>query len=84
MQIVQELNVVEVSDALHTTRRVVIIQRDDGFYSHAEQYYYVSKDEGEVAAEGWCTLPAEGIYEDLRAALLEGRIAFALQHGVAY
>lgn len=83
MRVVQELEVVEVSYALHPTRRVVILQRKDGFYSYAEQYYYVSEDDGGVVAEGWYTLPAEGIYADLRVAVFEGRTAFARQHGVA-
>ncbi len=82
MQVVQELEIVEVSHALHPTRRVVILQRKDGFYSWAEQYYYVSEDDGDVVAEGWCTLPAEGIYADLRAAVFEGRAAFSRQHGI--
>lgn len=83
MQVVQELEIVEISHALHSTRRVVILQRKDGFYSYAEQYYYVSEDDGDVVAEGWCTLPAEGIYADLRVAVFEGRTAFARQHGIA-
>ncbi|TQN63015.1 hypothetical protein FLX27_05490 [Agrobacterium tumefaciens] len=83
MRVVQELEVVEVSYALHPTRRVVILQRKDGFYSYAEQYYYVSEDDGGVVGEGWCTLPAEGIYADLHVAVFEGRTAFVRQHGIA-
>ena len=84
MRIVQELDIIEVSTAVHSTRRIIIAQREDGFYTYAEQYHYVSQSDGEIIAEGWHTLPEEGIYADLHVAEIEGRAAFARRHGVSY
>ncbi|WP_431323152.1 hypothetical protein [Rhizobium sp. YTU87027] len=84
MRIVKELDVVEIGTALHPKRRIVIVQRDDGLYAYAEQYQYVSQYDGEIVAEGWGTLPAEGIYANSHVAEVEGRAAFAQWHGVAY
>ncbi|THV20499.1 hypothetical protein [Peteryoungia ipomoeae] len=84
MQIVRELDVVEVNNDLHPARRVIIVQREDGFYAYAEQYHFVSKHEGKIVAEGWGTLPGEGIYAYLHDAEIEGRAAFARRHGVDY
>jgi len=43
MQVVKELEIVEIPDAIHPRRRMVLIQREDGFYAYAEQYYYISR-----------------------------------------
>ena len=45
------------------SRRLVIVQRSDGIFSIAEEYYYISEDNGEVISEGWSRLPAEGLFE---------------------
>lgn len=84
MQIVKELDVAEIGAALHPTRRMVILRREDGLYAYAEQYHYVSQHEGEIISEGWATLPADGIYSNSQIAEIEGRAAFSQRHGVAY
>lgn len=43
MKIVKELEIVEVEDAMHPRRRIVVLQRDDGLFTFAEEYFYVSK-----------------------------------------
>ena len=84
MLIVKELDVVEIGAAIHPKRRMVILQREDGFYAFAEQYHFMSRYEGEIIAEGWCTLPADGFYANSEIAEIEGRAAFTRWHGVTY
>ncbi|MBW9054865.1 hypothetical protein [Rhizobium mesosinicum] len=85
MQVVKELEIVEIPDAIHPRRRMVLIQREDGFYAYAEQYYYISRYGGEIIAEGWARLPTDGsIYENPQAAEAEARREFSGRHGVAY
>lgn len=85
MQVVKELEIVEIPDAIHPTRRMVLIQREDGYYIYAEQYYYASQYDGEIIAEGWATLPFGGsIYENPQAAVAEARREFSGRHGIAY
>lgn len=45
------------------SRRLVIVERPDGIFSIAEEYYYIFEDSGEVISEGWGQLPAEGLFE---------------------
>jgi hypothetical protein len=84
MRIVKELETVEIAAARHPRRRIVVIGRDDGFYSYAEQYHFVSEYDGEILAQGWHTVPFDGVYETSRIAEAEGRSAFEIWHGVAY
>lgn len=77
MQVVKELNEVKIESALHQRRRGIVLLRDDGNYAVAEQYYYISKYEGEIVAEGWATLPSFGIYATATIAEAEGRVALA-------
>lgn len=84
MLIVKELDIVEIGAAIHPRRRIVILQRKDGFYAYAEQYYFVSQYEGEIISEGWCMLPADGIYANSQIAEIEGRAAFSRWHGMTY
>lgn len=60
MRIVQELDIIEVSTAVHSTRRIIIAQREDGFYTYAEQYHYLSQSDGEIIAEGLAHAPRRG------------------------
>jgi hypothetical protein len=82
MQVVKELEIVEVAAAIHPRRRVVVLQRDDGSYTFAEQYFFVSEYEGRIIAEGWQTLPPNGIYADAAIADFEARAAFVFWHGL--
>lgn len=50
MQLAKTIETFERNDALHKLRRVVVLQRDDGFFSFAEEYYFTSEHEGEVIA----------------------------------
>lgn len=71
------MKLVKVSESIQTIsastgkvqqRRVAILQREDGHFTFAEEYHYKSEYEGEVIAEGWQRLPAEGIFERADAA----------------
>jgi hypothetical protein len=73
MQFVKIIETFERSDALHNRRRLVVLQRKDGFFSFAEEYYYRSEYEGEVVAKGWARLPPEGIFETTEIAAAEAR-----------
>ena len=77
MEVVKELDQVEVADAIHSHRRIVVLRRDDGHFAFAEEYYYLTEHEGEIVAEGWQQHPAIGIYETADVAEREGRAAFA-------
>jgi hypothetical protein len=80
VKVVKELEPVEVTDAIHPRRRVVVLLREDGNFCFAEEYYYVSTHEGEVIAEGWQQHPPNGIYATAEMAETEGRAAFARWH----
>lgn len=80
MKIVKELEIVEVRDAIHSKRRIVVLQRDDGYFTFVEEYFYVSEFEGKIIAKGWQQLPPNGIYATAAIAESEGRAAFARWH----
>ena len=82
MHIFKTLEEVEIAAAMHSRRRVVVLRRDDGWYSYAEQYHFVSEYEGSVIAEGWHTLSSNGVVASVEIAEAEGRAAFARQHGL--
>lgn len=73
VEIVRELDEVQASSALHPRRRMVVMRRDDGHYTVAEQYYYINKWEGRLIAEGWATLRPQGVYATAEAAEAEAR-----------
>ncbi len=76
MCVVKILEPYEVEEAIHPLRRVVIVRRDDGHFSFAEQCHYLTEHEGEVIAEGWNALAYEGIYETADIAEREARAAY--------
>jgi hypothetical protein len=80
VQVVRELAEVEIASARHPRRRVVVLLRDDGHFTFAEQYHYTTVYEGEIVAEGWATLPANGIYATAERAEAEGRAAMSSWH----
>ena len=61
-------------------RRIAILQRDDGHFSFAEQYFFTSEYEGEIIAEGWHHHRTEGIFESAELAEAAGRAAFLKRH----
>jgi len=82
MKIVKALETVEVPNNIHPRRRIVVLQRDDGGFTFAEEYYYTSQHDGEIIAEGWARLPPNGIHTTADIAEFEGRNAFARWHGL--
>lgn len=86
MQIIKELEEVELASRSHpdrrTRRRIVVLQRDDGNYTFAEQYYYVSEYNGDAIAKGWQTLRPNGIHATAEIAEAEGRAAFSRWHAL--
>ncbi|GES41483.1 hypothetical protein FBZ98_108190 [Rhizobium sp. ERR 922] len=84
MELEKELHIAEIGAALHPKRRMVVLRREDGFYTYAEQYHYVSHYEGKIIAEGWVTLPSDGMHTTSKIAEIEGRAAFSRRYGVAY
>lgn len=58
----------------------MVLQRDDGHFTFAEEYCYVSHYEGEIIAQGWHRLPPNGIYQTADIAENEGRAAFSKWH----
>jgi hypothetical protein len=84
VKVVRQLEAVDVGDAIHPRRRIVVLERDDGNFTFAEEYYYVSEYEGEVIAEGWQQHPSNGIYETVDIAEREGRAAFARWHRLGF
>jgi len=55
--------------------RVAILQRDDGHFTFAMEYYYKSEYEGETIAEGWHKFSGEGIFESAELAEVAGQYA---------
>jgi len=83
------MKLVKVLEAIETVsratgepqqRRIAILKRDDGHFTFAEEYSYRSEYEGEVIAEGWQQLPAEGIFETAEIAEVEARSALLKWH----
>lgn len=83
MKVVRELEPVEVLDAIHPRRRIVVLQRDDGHFSVAEEYHYTNEYEGEVIAEGWHRQSPNGLYATPEIAEAEGRADFTRRHRLA-
>lgn len=77
MKIVKELAPVEFTDEIYPRRRIVVLERDDGYFTFAEEYYYVSWHEGKIIAEGWGTASTNGIYSDANTAEADAIIEFA-------
>ncbi len=75
VKIVKELDETEVASALHRRRRMAVLERDDGHFTLAEQYHYATDVDGKVVAEGWATLPSEGIFATAEEAEAEARLA---------
>jgi hypothetical protein len=75
MEIVRELKEVEINSTPHPRRRIVVLRREDGCFTVAEQYHYASEYGGEIVAEGWQTLPPNGLYASLELAEAEALAA---------
>ena len=77
MKVISELEEAEIPSTLHPRRRMVVLARGDGHFTFAEQYHYTTEWEGKVIAEGWATLPCEGIFATAADAEAEARAAIA-------
>jgi len=83
MKLVKVLEAIEtVSSATGKPqqRRVVVLQRDDGHFTFAEEYFYKSEHEGKIIAEGWARLPSEGVFASAEIAEAEGQSALLRKH----
>ena len=68
-------------DVEHSTRRFTIVQRADGNYSIADEYYYRSTDKnGLIYDEGWATLSPNGIFASTAIAEQEIRRLIGLEN----
>ena len=75
MKVVKELEPIRTCGEIHPNRRLVILQRDDGHFAVAEEYYFVSELDGKIIKEGWQRLPPDGFYATAEIAEREGEIA---------
>ena len=53
--------------------RVLIVQRPDGIFSIAQQYWYHDEYEGRLIAEGWSAIRPFGFYATAEIAEREAR-----------
>lgn len=79
VKVLEEFDGVSTATGKPQRRRVVILQRDDGLFSFAEEYFYVSEWEGKVVAQGWRRLGSArtSIFASAEMAEAEGRSSFA-------
>jgi len=75
MTLVKIIATFERSEAPFKQRRLVVLQRSNGYFTFAEEYYYQTEYEGKVVAKGgWAHLPLAGIFETVDAAEAEARL----------
>jgi hypothetical protein len=79
----EAINVVSAVTGKPQQRRVAILQRDDGRFTFAEEYFYSNMWEGEIIAQGWARHPSEGIFASAETAEAEGRACFLQRHKVS-
>jgi hypothetical protein len=80
LNVVKELEPMDTASTAHPRRRVVVLEREDGHFLFAEEYFYISEFEGEIISEGWHRLPPNGLYATADIAEAEGLAAFARWH----
>ena len=80
VKVLETIQVVSAVTGQPQQRRVAILQRNDGHFCFAEEYFYTSEHEGEIIAEGWHQLPPEGIFSNAEIAESEARLAFLQRH----
>jgi hypothetical protein len=78
MKVVKVLDTIEVISALTgkpQQRRVVILQRDDGYFTVAQEYFYTSEYEGKIIAQRWARLgSSQSIFASAEMAEADGRL----------
>lgn len=79
MKVVKVLEAIEVVSVTGKPRRrrVAIFQRDDGYFTFAEGYFY-AEYEGEIITQGWAPLQG-GIYPSTEMAEADGRLLLQRQ-----
>jgi hypothetical protein len=85
MKVVKVLEAIDLISALAGEPqywRVVILQRDDGHFTFAEEYFYTRDDEGKFTTSGWARLYPQGIFASAEIAEVEGRSFFLQKHKV--
>ena len=75
VQVVEALDEVDTGSALHPRRRIVVLLREDGRFTFAEQYHFTSEHDGDVVSEGWQLQRPEGVYADLSDARADAKAA---------
>jgi len=80
VKVSEAIEIVSAATGKPQQRRVAILQRDDGYFSFAEEYSYTSEYEGRVIAEGWQQFPSEGIFESAELAEVAGQSALLQRH----
>jgi hypothetical protein len=86
MKVVKALEAIDVISGVTgkpQQRRVVILQRDDGYFSFAEEYFYTREREGKIIAQGWAQLQSQGIFASAEMAEADGRLFLLQKHKVA-
>jgi len=80
VKVLEAVETVSVTTAKPQQWRVAILQRDDGYFTIAEEKYYRSEYEGQVIAEGWQRQRPESIFETAEQAEEAGQIARLKRH----
>jgi hypothetical protein len=83
MKIVKELGAIDVFSGVPgkpQQRRVVILQRDDGHFTFAEEYFYTRDRAGKFTAAGWARLDPQGIFASAEMAEADGRLFLLQKH----
>jgi hypothetical protein len=58
-------------------RRILLVQRPDGFFGSVEQYCYQNTYEGELIAEGWRSLASDSsVFQTLEIAEREAKTRY--------
>ena len=80
VKVLEPIEVISATTGKPQQRRVAILQREDGYFSFSEQYFYTSEYEGEIIAQEWQQLPPEGIFASAEIAEAEGRSILLQRH----
>ena len=80
VKVLESIEMISATTGKPQQRRVAIRQREDGYFSFSEQYFYTSEYEGEIIAQGWQQLPPEGIFASAEIAEAEGRSILLQRH----
>ena len=83
MKVVKELEAIEFLSAGAEKPqhwRIVILQRDDGLFTFAEEYFYTRDRAGKFTAPAWARLDPQGIFASAEMAEADGRLFLLQKH----